>query len=306
MKEKISVIICAYTFERWDDMKAAVSSIQEQTVAADEIILVIDHNPELFEKSQSIPGPLIVIENQYERGLSGARNSGIEKSTGGVLFFMDEDAVAIPNWIEYLMDGYVDDNVLGVGGKINPNWVSGRPQWFPREFDWVVGCTYRGVPETKYQVRNLIGCNMSFKRKIFDEVGGFQDGIGRVGKLPVGCEETELCIRANQYWENGQFVYDPRAQVHHRVPADRGNWKYFRSRCYFEGISKALVAQKAGAKDGLSTERTYTMKTLPTGILAGIGDAFKGDFSGLGRSFAIVLGLFMTTWGYTYGKIKLA
>ncbi len=306
MKEKISVIICAYTFERWDDMNAAVRSIQEQTLKADEIILVIDHNPDLFEKSKSIPGPLTVIENRHERGLSGARNSGIEESTGDVLFFMDEDAVAIPNWIEYLMDGYVDDTVLGVGGKINPNWVSGRPAWFPREFDWVVGCTYRGVPETKYQVRNLIGCNMSFKRKIFDEVGGFQDGIGRVGKLPVGCEETELCIRANQYWENGQFVYDPRAQVHHRVPADRGNWKYFRSRCYFEGISKALVAQKAGTKDGLSTERTYTMKTLPTGVLTGIGDAFKGDFSGLGRSFAIVLGLFMTTWGYTYGKIKLA
>jgi cellulose synthase/poly-beta-1,6-N-acetylglucosamine synthase-like glycosyltransferase len=112
---------------------------------------------------------------------------------------MDEDATAAPDWLERLTHGYDSDEVLGVGGTIDPLWLTGRPAWFPAEFDWVVGCTYRGLPETANRVRNLIGCNMSFRREVFQQVGGFRSGIGRIGLRPVGCEETELCIRLNQH-----------------------------------------------------------------------------------------------------------
>jgi hypothetical protein len=160
------------------------------------------------------------------------------------------------------------------------------------------------MPQTPTTVRNLIGCNMSFRREVFGVVGGFRDGIGRVGTRPVGCEETELCIRVNQRWSNKKLLYDPAAQVYHRVPANRGTWHYFLTRCFSEGLSKALVAQLVGSKDGLSNERTYTFRTLPLGVLRGSIDALRLDLNGLRRAASIVGGLAFTTAGYLKGRLS--
>ncbi|MEO5574739.1 MAG: glycosyltransferase family 2 protein, partial [Gaiellaceae bacterium] len=188
-----------------------------------------------------------------------------------------------------------------VGGGVEPHWLAGRPRAFPDEFQWVVGCTYRGMPETTSRVRNVIGANMSLRRDVFEEIGGFRSGIGRVGTRPVGCEETELCIRAQRRWPDGVILFEPRAAVRHTVPASRAGWRYFTSRCYAEGLSKALVARFAGAGAGLSSERTYTFRTLPRGVARGISDALRGDVAGLGRAGAIVAGLLVTTTGYLVG-----
>jgi hypothetical protein len=208
-----------------------------------------------------------------------------------------------------LAAGYSDERVLGVGGAIEPLWLGTRPNWFPDEFQWVVGCTYKGMPQSSAPVRNLIGCNMSFRREIFEAVGGFQTGIGRLGTRPLGCEETELCIRVRQRWPRSVLLYIPRAVVSHRVPADRARWSYFSSRCYSEGISKAMVSRLVGAGDGLASERTYVLRTLPSGILNGVQVAIsRRDTSGLGRAGAIAAGLVITSAGYLVGALthKLA
>jgi len=297
----ISVVICAYTEDRWHDLIVAVRSIQHQQVAPREIIVVIDHNPELFVRARTHI-PATVIENTQPQGLSGARNSGVAAAQGAVIAFLDEDAIAAPDWLAQLLNGYEDPHVLGVGGTIEPLWQTARPRWFPAEFDWVVGCSYRGLPQTATAVRNLIGCNMSFRREVFKVVGGFRSEIGRVGTLPVGCEETELCIRIKQHWPQHTLRYEPQARVRHRVPASRANWRYFSSRCYAEGRSKALVSQFVGAKDGLSAERTYTLHTLPGGILQGLADLIlRGDLTGVARAGAIGAGLLTTAAGYVIG-----
>ena len=301
----VSVVICAYTMNRWNDLKAAVESVENQHSPPREIIVVVDHNPELLERARAEIPNIIAVENREARGLSGARNSGIAVAHGAIVVFLDEDAVAQPDWLARLSPAYSDPSVLGVGGAIEPMWLSGRPRWFPEEFNWVVGCTYRGMPQTTSPVRNLIGCNMSLRRQVFDEIGGFQCGIGRIGTLPVGCEETELCIRARQRWSQRQFIYEPSAKVLHHVPASRATWSYFRARCFAEGRSKALVAEQVGAKDALASERSYTTRTLPQGMLKGLADAaLRRELSGLGRAAAIVAGLSITTAGYVSGLIS--
>lgn len=300
----ISVIICAYTEKRWDDLLASVRSVKAQTLPPHEIIIVIDHNTPLFDRTRAEIVGVRVIESREAKGLSGARNSGIAIAQGDILAFMDEDAAAAPDWLKKLSAAYQDEQVMGVGGAIHPNWLTPRPRWFPEEFNWVVGCTYLGMPTTAAPVRNMIGCNMSFRREVFAAVGGFRTGMGRIGTLPLGCEETELCIRARQQWPARHFVYEPEAGVLHRVPAVRARFAYFRSRCYSEGLSKAAVARFVGVADGLSSEQTYTFRTLPAGVLRGIGDLFRrADFSGLGRAAAILAGLGITTLGYVTGQL---
>lgn len=300
----ISVIICAYTEKRWNDLAAAVSSVQQQTLMAREIIVVIDHNTELLKKAQANLTGITVIQNQEERGLSGARNSGVAIAQGQLIAFLDDDAIADNTWLSLFHETLQDPHILGVGGSVVPLWIDHEPSWFPEEFHWVVGCTYRGMPQESAPIRNPIGASMCLRREIFEEVGGFRSDIGRVGTRPVGCEETELCIRASQYWPERQFFYQPRAIVQHRVPGQRAHWSYFWSRCYAEGISKACIARYVGKEDSLSSENTYTFYTLPKGVAHNMKVAFTQlKLSGFLRTIAIITGLGVTAGGYITGKL---
>lgn len=294
----ISVLICAYTIDRLELLGRAIDSVRTQSAPAHEIVLCVDHSPELLAEAERRWPGVHLVENREEQGLSGARNSGVAACGGEVVAFLDDDAFAAPDWLERLGEAYRDPDVLGAGGTVRPAWDAGKPAWFPPEFDWVVGCTHSGMPRQREAVRNLVGANMSFRRTALEEVGAFRHELGRVGTIPAGCEETDLCIRIGQRWPEGRVLYDPAAAVDHFVPAARGTRAYFRSRCRGEGRSKAVLAGLVGSDSGLEAERSYVRRTLPLGVLRGIGDTFRGDPAGLARAAAIVTGLFATTAGY--------
>ncbi len=304
-KDNISIIICAYTEKRWGRLVEAVESIHHQTLPVSDFILVIDHNPALYQRSLETFKGITVVENHETRGLSGARNTGVSLVKGNFVAFLDDDATAAPDWLEKLYQHFQDDTILGAGGTSLPDWESAKPGWFPEEFLWVVGCSYRGLPEKIAPVRNPMGGCTCWRMEIFETVGNFSSSLGHVGNLPAGCEETELSIRATQHWPGRKFLFDPSAKIDHFVPNLRGRFAYFCSRCYSEGISKASVTEFVGKSDGLSAERSYTSKVLPAGVFRGIADALQGDISGLGRAFAIVAGLAITTWGYALGRVRL-
>jgi len=297
----VSVIICAYTTSRWTQLNAAVASLKRQTHTA-EIIVVIDHNDELLAAAHNGLRGVTVIPNTYTKGLSGARNAGVAAAEGSVIAFLDDDAVAEPGWLEQLLKNYRNPYVLGAGGVIEPLWET-QADWFPEEFGWVLGCSYRGMPTAPEPVRNLIGCNMSFRREVFSRIGGFSTELGRVGSYPAGCEETEFCIRLQQQLE-GDVIYDPAARVKHEVPSQRLTLRYFFTRCYAEGVSKARVSQAVGARDSLASERTYTLQTLPQGLAREVSRAVaEGDSAALRRASSIILGFCVTATGYLRGRL---
>lgn len=305
----VSVVVCAYTEDRWEDVLAAVASVRAQSRPALETLLVVDHNPALLDrlgKKYKEAGDVRVLANAGPRGLSAGRNTGIAASRGDVVAFLDDDAVAERDWLARLAEGYADPRVMAVGGRTEPVWASGRrPDWFPEEFDWVVGCTYRGLPRGRVRVRNVLGGNASFRREAFDAAGGFATGIGRDGnKRPLGGEETELCIRLSRARPDAVLLIDDRAVIHHRVPETREHFRYFRTRTYAEGLSKALVARSVGAERGLESERRYTARVLPAGVVRGLRDALLGRPGGAGRAGAIVAGVLTAAGGYLVGSVR--
>jgi GT2 family glycosyltransferase len=302
-----TVIVCAYTMDRWQDITDGVRALTQQSALPREVILVVDHNTELAERARSelpaLGAPLLVIENDQQRGLSGARNTGIAAATQPVIAFLDDDAVPEPSWLEELLRPFADPAVMVTGGRAVPSWPQGRPPaWFPAEFNWVVGCSYVGMPETSAAVRNVIGCSMAFRAEVFKRAGTFTEGIGRVGRVPLGCEETELCIRIVQADPTATIMYAPASVVHHRVSPDRTTWNYFRRRCTAEGRSKAAIGALIGNSDGTSTERDYTSKVLPRGVGRGLADLVRGDAAGARRAAAIMLGLLLTISGYVRSR----
>ncbi|MEV4611291.1 glycosyltransferase family 2 protein [Kitasatospora sp. NPDC049258] len=292
----LSVVICAYTLDRWEDLSAAVASVRAQRRPPTELLLVVDHCPELAERAARLLPGVRVIANSRQRGLSGARNTGVAAASGEVVAFLDDDAVADPQWTLRLLAGYRDPSVLGVGGLVRAWWETGRPSWFPPEFDWVVGCSYHGSPRAPAEVRNFTGANMSFRRADMVAAGGFRLDLGRVGTKPLGCEETELCLRIAALNPRAVLRFEPAAVVRHHVPPTRTTWSYFSSRCYAEGRSKAMVARHAGPRAALSDERRYLRRTVPAAILRCV---LHAEFRTAGTLCA---GVGITMLGYTSGR----
>ncbi len=302
----VTVIVCVYTELRWPQIVRAVGSVLAQDVPAKQVVVVVDHNEALFGRvAAAFPGATVVA-NTGPRGLSGARNTGVAHAVGDIVAFLDDDAEAEPDWLARLLLHYRDSQVLAVGGQALPAWDDTRPRWLPPEFDWVVGCSFTGQPSRATPVRNVIGCNMSFRRAILDRIEGFDPALGRVGRIPVGCEETELCIRVRQMQPDGLVLYEPAARVHHRVTRDRATWSYFRRRCFSEGRSKAVVARLVGTDEGLSAEREYVRRALPRGVRRGFRETRRGDHAGLLRSGAIIAGLLVTATGYATAYVARA
>ncbi len=311
-----TVVICVYTEKRWGAIVEAVESVAGQDVAALETLVVVDHNAKLLARAEAELSGVRVLPNAHAQGLSGARNTAIAAATGDVVVFLDDDASARPGWLAALLEPYEDATVKAVGGVAHPRWPTWphggrRPRVLPGatpddgdatgELDWIIGCTYTGQPTAQAEVRNLMGCNMSFRREVFERVGGFAEDIGRIGRNPLGCEETELCIRARQMFarsgEKIRIVFEPRAAVDHQVSHDRVAWAYLRRRSWAEGLSKAAVSRLVGSDDALATERDYVAKVLPAAVLR---ELKRGNIA---SAAAVVTALAFTSAGYARGKL---
>ncbi|MGN6695786.1 MAG: glycosyltransferase family 2 protein, partial [Aquihabitans sp.] len=302
----ISAVVCTHTLDRWDALVRAVDSLREQTTELEEILVVVDHNDELLKRAATELDGATVVANAQQRGLAGARNTAIERVSSDVVAFLDDDAWAEADWAEHLVAVYEDRSVVAVGGAVEPAWATERPEWFPREFDWVVGCTYKGLPTVRSRVRNLIGANMSFRTSSLAEVGSFDELLGRVGANGAGCEETELCIRLTQHDPEARIILEPQARVRHEVPEQRTTFDYFKQRCRAEGASKAVVSQLVGSDDALSSERAYLTRTLAVGAVRGFGRLLWLDTSGVKRSGAMVVGAACVGRTYVGGSLRRA
>jgi GT2 family glycosyltransferase len=303
----VSVIICAYTLDRWCILSEAVAAVRDQTLPTREIILVIDGNEALLRRCQAeLPGAT-VLANRYPGGLSGGRRTGAEHASSPILAFLDDDAVADRGWLSELVSAYADPDVLGVGGRVDPRWELAPPRWLPPEFNWIVGCTYAGMPEHAGRIRNPIGANMSIRADVLERAGAFAAALGRSnrGRAVAGtADETEFCIRATAMYPGGYWAYRPAALVRHAVPPSRTTWRYFMARCRLEGTAKAILTGLTGAEEGLASERAYMRSVLPRALARELRSAIHGERIAVLRAATIICGLLFTATAYARGRVR--
>jgi len=241
MNVRVSVVACEHTMERYADLQEVVESLLAQTHDDVEVVLVSDGNETVCANLRDDYGDreAVVVHCLEENvGLLDARNAGAETASGEVVAFIDDDAIADEEWIERLVDVYESHDVPAVGGKMTPAWVAGKPSFLPEEFYWLVGVTHRGFADGPGEVRNTFGSNISFRRDVFLDLGGFETNIGgRQGDANLQGGETELCARLEQTYGRGVY-YNPEAEVAHKVFEYRTEPKWLLDRAFWQGYSK--------------------------------------------------------------------
>ena len=241
---KVSVVLCTYSPDRYDDFAEAAESLLTQTYDETELVIVVDGRESVYERVREDYDDredVLLHCNDENLGLLESRNVGAELATGDVVAFIDDDAVADERWVEELVAGYEEQDAVAVGGKMTPEWVAGQPDFLPAEYYWLVGATHYGFADGPGWVRNTFGSNISFERDLFLELGGFNTNVGgRKGDKNLQGGETELCARmAAEYDE--QVWYNPDAVVAHKVFKYRTDPQWLLDRAFWQGYSKRAM-----------------------------------------------------------------
>jgi GT2 family glycosyltransferase len=302
----VSVIICCYTFDRLDDLREAIRSVVDQTIAPDEIVIAVDNNPDLFDALRDDLSPSIkLVLNDRVRGLSETRNVAIEAASASILAFLDDDVIAEPNWLEHMLRAFRDPDVMAVAGESTPLWERGAaPRWFPSEYDFIVGCTghKKLIVRSDGEVRSVTGSNMAFRADVFSRLGGWRQDLGR-GQTKTGGEEAELCLRLKSVLPGARIVYEPSAVVRHRVGRERSTLRYVFSYAFNEGIVRAQLRKYALAFDRqpLAAEHLFVQRL----VLSVIPQRLRriSQAGAIAQTFVTVVNTMLIAAGYARGRL---
>ncbi|WP_203917532.1 glycosyltransferase [Rugosimonospora africana] len=287
---QVSVVIPCHTLERTQHLTRAVASALAQHPAPAEVVVSVDHNDALADFARSTLTGVTVVTNEYARGVSGNRNTGVAHTGTPLVALLDDDAYAHPGWLAGLVGPFEDLRVIGSGGAIVPIWESPRPSWFPDEFLWAVGGSYTGMPTMTARVRNVWSASMAVRRTAFEAVGGFRVGFGKVGDR-ARPEDTDLCLRMSKA-TGGTWMYVPQSRIDHPVPTARTTLRFFLGRCFNEGRGKVEMGRLNDGRESLDSERDYLRKTLPKAVGRGVAATLRGQgAANAGRAVAVLAGM---------------
>ena len=258
----ITAVIC--THNRSGYLKKALNSLYDQSLSADRYeIIVVDNASaddtravvESIEAERAALGRQMRYVYEAALGLSNARNTALAETQGRYIAYLDDDAIAGPEWLEILL-GVFDGDYPGpgcVGGRVDPIWEAPRPSWLPDGL--LTYLTIVNWGDHRMSIRKplwVAGANMAFDTELLRQVGGFSSSLGRKGGLLLSNEETALMQQIEEIGR--EIVWEPSASVSHHAPPDRLTKRWFRSRARWQGISHAVLAFDA-MEDGEQKRR---------------------------------------------------
>ena len=222
---RISVIVCSYNGAR--TIRECFEGLLKLEYPNFEVIVVNDgSNDATAAIAHEYDFQLISTHN---RGLSAARNTGLEAATGEIVAYIDDDALPDPHWLNYLASTFLSTTHAGVGGPNIPPLGDGP----------IAECVANApggpvhVLLSDQEAEHIPGCNMAFRKSALQAIGGFDPQFRSAG------DDVDVCWRLQQ--QGGTLGFSPAALVwHHRRNSVRGYWKQQRG----YGKAEALLERK--------------------------------------------------------------
>ena len=189
---RLSVVI--NTYNRCKSLRKTLQSLSNQSCNDFEVIVV--NGPSTDETDVVVKGfNNVKLVKCLERNLSVSRNLGIDNSSGDLVAFIDDDAIAEFNWVRDILAGYTDESIGGVGGIVYD--YTGVNLQYKYSSCNRFGDTdfYIEPPFDEYNVRGakkflyLQGTNCSFRRKCLELIGGFDE------EFEYYLDEVDVCMR---------------------------------------------------------------------------------------------------------------
>jgi len=224
---QLSIIICSYN--RANYISAALDALYQQTTSLDQFeVFVVDNNssdgtPAIFSAWRaSHPNGQFYYVTEKQQGASFARNTGAALAKADWLCFIDDDAIAYPNYVaQVIKHTYDQPFVIGFGGRIIPKYIPEEPKWMSYYVSSMVG-NFDYAPKAcafehgKYPLES----NMIVSKKVFDQVGGFNTAIpGVMGTVRIGGEGKDLFYKIMHLGHT--IYYDPSIIVDHIVEVSK-------------------------------------------------------------------------------------
>jgi cellulose synthase/poly-beta-1,6-N-acetylglucosamine synthase-like glycosyltransferase len=233
----VSIVIP--TYNRSAILSRCLDSLCNQTFPKDryEIIVINDGSKDTtedilrkFEKKASCR---FIWSTQENNGRSSARNSGIAKSKGELICFIDDDCIAERDWIKNLTAGFAIDAIGAVGGKIISYKTNTPLQQFIDDSGSV-------DQETFIKRNTLITGNAAYRRHVVADIKGFDSRL-------IACEDLDISIKTQLL--DYKIRYIPDAVVYHDHPA---TVKGFFSQQFRNGTGFVQLHRKYGQKYNLA------------------------------------------------------
>jgi len=206
----ISVVVCSFNGQR--TIKDCMEGLLELDYPNFEVIVVNDGSTDATPTIASEYGfRVISTEN---RGLSNARNTGMEAANGDIVAYTDDDARPDPHWLKYLAWAFMHSAHAGIGG----------PNIAPPGDGPIAECVANApggplhVLLTDTLAEHIPGCNMAFYKTALEAIHGFDPQFRAAG------DDVDLCWRLQK--QGNTIGFHAGAMVwHHRRNSFRMYWK---------------------------------------------------------------------------------
>jgi glycosyltransferase involved in cell wall biosynthesis len=218
-------------------------------------ILVVDQDPEKSLEAEMAKrfnnDPRIVYLFLNQAGASRARNLGIEHARGEIIAFVDDDLEVVPGWLRAYVNAFtvIQPPPGIVGGRVDPLWLSPRPEWLPEEREYLLGLYNKGDKLMPMPEGDLpFTANCAVPRRTIDRVGMLDERIGfsyaRKTSLLAG-EDSLLSLKVKQ--ANYSIYYQPQAKAWHKISKNKLIPQYFLKRNFWEGVTTVVVLYLSGS-----------------------------------------------------------
>jgi glucosyl-dolichyl phosphate glucuronosyltransferase len=245
-----NITICICTYNNYDVLYKSINSLVKQSVTQSEYdVLILDNTPSLFtnKHKQAFAKCMILCKKnnfKYVRkitsGLSEARNACIELTDTSIIHFIDDDALVHHDFVESTLKCFNEnENLVVLGGKVIADWsMTKKPEWLSNNMLGFLSMLDFGNDIKKRESKGfwLVGANIAFRKNIFNEIGYFDEDLGRKGNSNtlMGQEENEIINRIPSKYD---VIYHPSIKIDHIVPPEKATQAWFLKRVSWQAVS---------------------------------------------------------------------